>query len=63
MNIKARLRKIESTRPMSGGPALTLILTYSDEQERAAAQARFDSQPGPLKHICVLTQERGQHDT
>ncbi len=59
MSIKARLQKIESARPMSDGPELTLILAFTDEQERAAAQAKFDSQPGPLKHICVLTQEKG----
>ena len=44
---------------MSDGPELTLILAFTDEQERSAAQAKFDSQPGPLKHICVLTQEKG----
>lgn len=58
MSIKARLQKIESARPTSDGPALTLILAFADEQERAAAQAEFDSYTGPLKYVCVLTQER-----
>lgn len=58
MDIKTRLSKLEQSPALRPAPELTLIIAFADEQERAAAQARFDSQPpGPLRHVCVIQED------
>ena len=47
---KTRIAKLEKQQVATTGPELELVLNFTTEEERAAAQAEYDGQAlGPLK--------------